>query len=285
MIASHPLRARSGFTLVELLVVITVIAILASMVVPAIGFVKELANKAKCGKNQSGIFSALLAYQEGGDPGWPNARWKLGSDSKSSSAAITDKNQQAKYTAGIFEILAVVQRDNLPITIFKCPSQSNDMYKPNPELQPSLSRLDTNWGMGNGYMIPYAMDWSAPADAGSPRPLLSDRDVVNHKDKQAVVCYADGHYMTLDRKKMTGAEWAKAEGNTSPGYIEGGSSDSSTEGAPFVESPTGKGADDATNEDDTIADNIYDDNHDYPKGKDNRPKTPGAGSSRRAFMK
>ncbi len=100
--------------------------------------------------------------------------------------------------------------------------------------------------------------------------------MVNHKDKQVVVCYADGHYMTLDRKKQ-GSEWARAGGDAqSPGYIEGASDTATTaEGVAFVENPNGKGREDTTSEDDV----------DYPSGKKMRPLTPGSGSSRRALMK
>jgi hypothetical protein len=256
------------------------------MVVPAIGFVRELANKAKCGKNQSGIFAALTAYQDGGEPGWPNARWKLGTSTTTTSSAITDPKQMASYTMGIFEILSAQMRDTITLSIFKCPSLSNPQYQPNPEKMPSLTRADVVWGMGNGFMIPYAMDWSAPADAGAPRPLLSDRDAFNHKDKEAVVCYADGHYTTLKRQRGTGNDWAQTKGNASPGYVEGGEEgEGGSSGMPVVINPEGRGAEDATEEDNVQPDNIYDDDGDYPKGKPNRPRMPGSGSSRRGFMK
>lgn len=279
-------RTRRGFTLVELLVVITVIAILASMVVPAISMVKELANKAKCGKNQSGIYAALTAYQEGGDPGWPNARWKVsgGAAATSTSSAIAEPNQQAGYTAAIFEILAAHLRDSLPIVVFKCPSQTAPNFSPNPNLQPSATRAGFEWGWGE-YKLPYSMDWAAPADAGASRPLIADRDVVNHKDKQAVSCYADGHYTTLDRNKK-----GTVGGKISVGYGDTASSEGGgTPETVFVENPNGKGREDRTDDDAPLTeadrDNIYDDNGDATTRRPQAPTIPGSGSGRRAFMK
>jgi prepilin-type N-terminal cleavage/methylation domain-containing protein len=59
--ASH--RNRSGFTLVELLVVIVIMAMLVGLLIPAMGTSKYAARRATCLNNQKNIALALLNYE------------------------------------------------------------------------------------------------------------------------------------------------------------------------------------------------------------------------------
>ena len=53
---------RSAFSLIELLVVATIIAVLAGMLLPAIKMIKIAAQGARCGQSMRGFGVALLAY-------------------------------------------------------------------------------------------------------------------------------------------------------------------------------------------------------------------------------
>ena len=56
------MRKKQGFTLVELLLVVTIIAIIASIVVPRISGSATSANNAKCDANWANLVRALELY-------------------------------------------------------------------------------------------------------------------------------------------------------------------------------------------------------------------------------
>lgn len=85
---------RSGFTLIELLTVIAIIGILAAILIPAVGKVKEVANKMKSSANIRSIAVSYATYSTSG------GKTKVLSKSRLASTSLGESVQ------GVAEFLA-----------------------------------------------------------------------------------------------------------------------------------------------------------------------------------
>lgn len=62
---------RRGFTLIELLVVVAIIALLIAILLPSLGRARELANRASCAANVTGILKACVVYSQENNDAFP----------------------------------------------------------------------------------------------------------------------------------------------------------------------------------------------------------------------
>jgi prepilin-type N-terminal cleavage/methylation domain-containing protein len=169
--AQHRQFPRRGFTLVELLVVIGLIALLIAILVPTLNSVREKANRVKCSSNLRQLGQGELTYAVDNKGQFPRVYW-MGDGGPIYFLLIREpapfawQHDANDVTGGIY---LLVRYRMLSLDVFLCPSstQKRDVVVDWQEIPP----LERN---NFSDLKPYS--WSVSYCFANPYPVVSNVD-------------------------------------------------------------------------------------------------------------
>lgn len=123
-------RRTAGFTLVELLVVIGIIALLISILLPALNAAKERANRVKCASNLRQVGQGMMLYANDNKGAYPRTRYDAGKaltcftgEGEQDAFIKTTKVAVNDVTAAFF---LLIRNADLNPEVFVCPSSNQE---------------------------------------------------------------------------------------------------------------------------------------------------------------
>jgi prepilin-type N-terminal cleavage/methylation domain-containing protein len=215
--------AKPGFTLVELLVVISIIMILAGLGMSGASLARESARSTACQSNQRRMVLAMLAFRDDHEGWWPDApnlrpgpyhfikRFDDGRPEAESVSPIMMGDCNAWCPIVALECLASWSDGELGRRTFTCPSSGTG---PREEANPLLIEAFRHgvspapvphwWDIADSA---YCYDNGLTGDMSSRRAITADRPITPDLTAHGLrtnVTYADGRTGTLRRSGTSG---------------------------------------------------------------------------------
>ncbi len=156
-----------GFTLVELLVVITIIGILISLLLPAVQSAREAARRMQCQNNLKQISLAVLNYESQWQIFPPSSSWPLGVDPddhdqlgnyRANWAILTLPFMEQQSLYNMFNLTSPISGSGsasnmaaraVQLSVMLCPTDSHNREAFMGSQNSATSALGDNWARGN----------------------------------------------------------------------------------------------------------------------------------------